>query len=517
MNIAGCGFEWLAAPLVLFTHTDRFLFLINWISYLLLPGLIFSVFTRLQVRPRVVWWWMWFLAAGWCFVLQAGSVDNDSLAAVYILAGVDLALRAREKNSATDLWLSLLAAALATGVKQTNLPLALLWLIAAWPGVRLFWARPVGSFIVTAFGVLVSVVPVSFLNYQHYATWLPVNVAGLPSAGRFELNPFWGVVGNAFCIPLQNLVPPFHELLPPFFSFNLALWNEQMRHFLFTPFGAHFSSFENFGYLSGVYYHGICEGNAGLGVGLCIFIAATFIQMRRLRKFSPGGATVSRDRNLFLLRAVPWALLLLFMAKVGTFSSARHLAPYYIFLFPIFLVKPVQSLVVRQPRWQRFGLEIMAFTAIVVAGAGNRPLLPLPAAWDFLHEKFPRNELVTDQYARYAESDYRAAIARKNFLEQSLPPDETVVGYYPIVCDVDEPGLWLPYSRRSVECVSPGDSPGRLRSLGVRYIAVHLHPPDGIIDDWLKKYPGTVVAEYTFPRPSLKIVMPPDLYLVRLN
>ena len=97
MNIAACGFEWLCAPLVLFTHTDRFLFLINWISYLLLPGLIFSVFIRLQVRPRVAWWWMWFLAAGWCFALQAGSVDNDSLAAVYILAAVDLALRARKK------------------------------------------------------------------------------------------------------------------------------------------------------------------------------------------------------------------------------------------------------------------------------------------------------------------------------------------------------------------------------------------------------------------------------------
>ena len=89
--------------MILFTHTDRFLFLINWISYLLLPGLIFSVFTRLQVRPRVAWWWMWFLASGWCFALQAGSVDNDSLAAVYILAAVDLALRAREKKSAADL------------------------------------------------------------------------------------------------------------------------------------------------------------------------------------------------------------------------------------------------------------------------------------------------------------------------------------------------------------------------------------------------------------------------------
>ena len=284
MNIAACNFEWLTAPLILFTRTDRFLFLINWISYLLLPGLIFSVFTRLQVRPRVAWWWMWLLAAGWCFALQAGSLDNDSLAAVYILAAVNLALRAREKNSTPDLWLSLLAAALATGVKQTNLPLALLWVIAAWPGRRLFLSRPVGSFFVTALGLLVSVVPISILNYQHYGTWLPLNTPGLPSSGNFHLNPFWGVIGNAFCIPLQNLMPPFHELLPPYFRYSTSLWNEMMRHFVMTPFGAHFSSFENFGCLSADYYRGICEGNAGIGLGVCILIFATLPEIRRQRK-----------------------------------------------------------------------------------------------------------------------------------------------------------------------------------------------------------------------------------------
>jgi hypothetical protein len=517
MNIAACGFEWLCAPLVLFTHTDRFLFLINWFSYLLLPGLIFSVFTRLQVRPRVAWWWMWLLAAGWCYALQAGSVDNDSLAAVYILAAVDLALRAREKNSVADLWLSLLAAALATGVKQTNLPLALLWLIAAWPGVRLFWLRPLGSFLFAAFSLLVSVVPVSVLNYEHYGTWLPLDAVGRVGSGRFQLNPFWGVIGNLFSIPLQNLMPPFHELLPPYFRYSTSLWNEQMRHFIFTPFGAHFSSFENFGYLNADYYRGICEGNAGLGLGVCILTFATLLEMRRQKKAGFTSEPIRHDRLPFLLRVVPWGLLLLFMAKVGTSSSARHLAPYYMFLFPLFLVKAGHGKVVRQHRWQRRGLEIMAFTALVVAGAGNRPLLPLPAVWKMLHAKFPRNEIVTDQYSRYAESDFVAAAARKNFVEKTLPPDETVVGYHPIVCDVDEPGLWLPYGRRRVECIAPDDSPGRLRALGLHYVVVHLYPQDGSITDWMKKYDATLAGEYTFSNPSATTFAPPELYVVRLN
>lgn len=517
MNLAGCGFEWLTAPLILFTRTDRFLFLINWVSYLLLPGLIFSVFTRLQVRPRVAWWWMWFLAAGWCFALQAGSVDNDSLAAVYILAAVDLALRAHEKKSAGDLWLSLLAAALATGVKQTNLPLALLWMIAAWPSRRLFWTRPYGTLVAAALGLLVSILPVSLLNFRHYGTWLPVDVAGLPSAGKFHLDPFWGVVGNAFCLPLQNLMPPFHEWLPPFFRYSVSLWNEQMRQFLHTPFGAHFSSFENFGYLSGAYYRGICEGNAGIGLGIVLLVMVSWFELRRQRQASPVGESIPPGRRQFWLRAVPWGLLLLFMAKVGTFSNARHLAPYYLFLFPGFLVGPGHSRVVRQLRWQRRGVDLMILAAIVVAVAGNRPLLPVPSACAWLHKTFPANALFADQFSRYSESDYRAAQARKTFLQQTLPRDETVVGYYPILCDGDEPDLWLPYGRRRVECLTPEDSPEYLRSLGIHYVVVHLHPQDGSISNWMAKYHGHLAGQYAFPATAPQATPPVELHVVRLN
>ena len=157
---------------MLFTRTDRLIFLINWISYLMLPGLIFSVFLRLQVRPRVSWWWMWFLAAGWCFVMQAGSDANDTFAAIYALAAMDLALRANEKKSVTNLWLSLLAAALLTGAKQNNIPWFLPWLLAAWPGWRLLRTpRPVGTFAVAAVGLFISAVPVTAFNIIHAGNW----------------------------------------------------------------------------------------------------------------------------------------------------------------------------------------------------------------------------------------------------------------------------------------------------------------------------------------------------------
>ena len=76
MNNRACRFEWLTAPLLLFTGSDRSLFLINFVSFLLLSGFRFSVRTRLGVRPRVAWWWMWLLPTGYNFLLQAGSVSK---------------------------------------------------------------------------------------------------------------------------------------------------------------------------------------------------------------------------------------------------------------------------------------------------------------------------------------------------------------------------------------------------------------------------------------------------------
>lgn len=55
LNVRAVGFEWLSAPFIVLMKTDRLLFLINIVSFLLLPGFIFSVFSRLGVRRRVAW------------------------------------------------------------------------------------------------------------------------------------------------------------------------------------------------------------------------------------------------------------------------------------------------------------------------------------------------------------------------------------------------------------------------------------------------------------------------------
>ena len=135
MNDRACGIEWLTAPILLFTQSTRGLFLLNFLPFLLMPGLIFSVFTRLGVSPRVARQWMWLLPTGYTYLLQAGGNANDTFPTVYALAAIDYALRARESRQASALWHSLLAAGLLTGAKASNLPLLLPWAIVILPAL----------------------------------------------------------------------------------------------------------------------------------------------------------------------------------------------------------------------------------------------------------------------------------------------------------------------------------------------------------------------------------------------
>ena len=520
MNIAGCNFEWLAAPLILFTRTDRLLFLINWLPYLLLPGLIFSVFTRWQVRPRVAWWWMWFLSAGWCFVFQASSIANDSLGVIYALAAVDLAIRARADEKIADFWLSLLAIALATGIKQTNIPLALPWLVAAWPCIPLLLKHAGGTVTIAVVALLVSFVPVSLFNVEHYGTWLPVENSGVAIIGKFHLSPFWGIIGNAFCLPVQNLVPPLCQLLPPFYGNNITNWNEWLAAFTATPVGSHFASFETFGFLSAVREHGVSEANAGVGLGVCLLLLATILAALALR---PAKTTRPPGKYFCLLRASPWLALLVFMAKVGSYENARQLAPYYPFLFPAFLVMAGHGVVVRRRLWQWFGLATMISTAFLVITLANRPLFPTRIVFRFLHTKFPDSEMVSSEAVQYLGSMGRGIEIRRASLQQALPPDAKVVGYFPRINNGDEPALWLPFGVRRVELILPDDPPGYLRALGVRYVIAStgvINQTGKTLAQWLQEYNGSITAQFTVFGEPISGPPPPNLNLfvvIRLN
>lgn len=520
MNIAGCNFEWLAAPMILFNHTDRLLFLINWVPYLLLPGLIFSVSTRCQVRPRVAWWWMWFFSAGWCFVFQASSAANDSLGTVYALAAVDLALRAKAGRDITSFWWSLLAIALATGVKQTNLPLALVWLVATWPCLALVAENKLKTLAVGVVAVLVSIVPVSIFNLEHSGSWFPVDNPGITNIGKFQLNPFWGAIGNVFCLTVQNLVPPLYHWFPPYYG-NLVLdWNDCMFRFVRTPFGSHFASFEAFGGLSAVHEHGVSEANAGIGLAICLLLAVAILGALLFRR---GKSSLQPATFLRLVRAAPWLALIVFMAKVGSYENARLLAPYYPLLLPAILACPGHDAIVRGRLWQRFGVATMILTAFLVVTLPFRPLFPARWVFHLLREEFPKNQVLLLEEVQYTAAVRWDIEMCRACLLRAVPADATVVGYFPRRNNADEPGLWLPFGQHRVELILPGDPPPALRQLGVRCLVAPsavLQASGESLEQWLGKYNATLISQFTTGGEFITGAAPPDFngyYVARVN
>jgi len=68
-------------------------------TMLLLPGLVFSVFKRIGVRPRVAWHWMWLLPLAYGYATQAGSIGNDLFGALLPLMALHFAFRAVRRQS----------------------------------------------------------------------------------------------------------------------------------------------------------------------------------------------------------------------------------------------------------------------------------------------------------------------------------------------------------------------------------------------------------------------------------
>src|SRR5665213_251136 len=71
-NFSGAGWEWTALPFLALARSDGGMFLINALGFLLMPGLLFSIFRQLGVARKVAWAWMWLLPLAYGFVTQAG-------------------------------------------------------------------------------------------------------------------------------------------------------------------------------------------------------------------------------------------------------------------------------------------------------------------------------------------------------------------------------------------------------------------------------------------------------------
>ena len=485
-NITGCGYEWLFTPLVLLTHNVRWIFLPNLIAYCLLPGLLFSFFHQLKMESRVAWWWTWLLASGWCYTMQACSTNNDSMAVVYALAALTFALRARAEKKFAWLWLSLLAAAVMSAVKPTNLPLLLPCFVAACPSWRLLLTRPLASAALAAFGALASFLPMALLNWQHTGSWkgyLPVSGPVIWwhwGPGDEPSSPFWGIIGNTFYLVVQNL-------LPPFFPWARA-WNEAMHHFLQTPFGAHFTSFESFGRLN----RSVSPVSAGIGLNVVIVMLVSIFS---LLKFRGTVLPLTRPAIYGWLRWTPWLALLLFMAKVGACQSARYLATYYPLLAIVLLMQPSMAALVRRRWWQRLVLLLMTVTLLFMSYDCGRNVIPSFVFARLQASHRPGFLKVLDDYYQT-----RLTIAAYWEFTSRHSADQAVVGYATI-CGGLEPGIWRPWGHGRAERILPDDSPEWARSRGIQYVFVEdaaLNETHETIQQWLERFQATLLDQMTF-------------------
>jgi hypothetical protein len=205
LNTRTTGFEWLTAPMFAFAGTDRLVFLINIVSFLLLPGRFFAVLTRLGVPPRAAWYWMWLFSSGYGYVLQAGNVVNDMFGALLGLAAIEFALRARREQQIQYLWSSILAAALMTAVKAFNILLLLPWALAVLPSFKLLLRRPPASVLVLLIAASASIAPTAMLNVKYCGDWTGLKAEQPTIGGGGRSLRF---LANAINLPLANLAPP---------------------------------------------------------------------------------------------------------------------------------------------------------------------------------------------------------------------------------------------------------------------------------------------------------------------
>ena len=454
MNYSGTGFEWLMVPPLVLFKTDRLFFLINFVSYLFLPGLVFAVFSRLGVSRRISWWWMWIFPCGYCYILQAASAGNDSIAAVYLLAALFYLFKAQGSAPSKNLLISCLAIALMTGVKASNLPLALPWLILfLFHGKDvLAKVRPAFLALIFCFAAPASFLPTALLNI-HYTG----DFAGDPhNTGKMKLaNPMMGVAGNLLQMANDNLEPPvfpgsvdWRPLLPADLKADL------LRDF--PRLGLHWGELQ-------------IEEEAGVGLGI-VFFAGLFILVGIRARMSDPSLVVIRSRQAVAVLAGALIAWLAYLGKMGSEATSRLIAAYYPLLIACVLVLvSLDGRSVRRRIFDWVGVVVMlsAFPLVILSPA--RPLFPVESVADLMSKCHAPAGLI-ERYNQVYQVYAGRAEAFKEFAD-TLPASERVVGFLQRGND-PAASLWRPFGSKKVIEVTPDDSAEKVKAEGICFVVV---------------------------------------------
>ena len=443
MDYSALGYEWLMAPLLAITRSDRLLFLPNLISFAFLPSLVFSAFRELGIAVRVARYWMWILPCGYSLVLQAGSIGNDSFALVFLLAAIAFARRSARADSAADACIALLSMALLTGAKASNLPLLLPCLLAFIPALRVVTARRsriVGTLFVCVIALSVSFVPLAVINFQKTGDWTgdPLN------DGKMKLrNSVAGIVGNVLQLTAENVEPPI--------IVGTSRINSKIAEWMQTPNIQKLTA--DFPRLSLSVNDLASEEAAGIGLGITLLgTILVFASLTHPRAFLDLWKSSASARTGILVSVAGWLSIAVLMAKLGSEAAPRIATPYYALLLVLPSLHPLASKLVGQKSWLVFSFLAAASVLPAVILSPARPLFPVGTLVAFLERRSPdspmanRVKTVYEVYAR--RSDPHAQV------REQLPPGTRKIGFAG-TADESEISFWRPFGERSVRDLVP--------------------------------------------------------------
>ena len=449
LNNRATGFEWLIAPQLSLLHTDRLLFLLNYFSFLLLPGLLFCLLRECRAQARTAWLWMWLFPTGYGYLLQSSSICNDAFATVYALSATTLGLRFSHHRKTRDLLFCLLSCALLTGAKASNLPLLLpvfLLLIFSWKSVLHAWRSILA---ITPPLVFASLIPVAYLNWKNCGDWTGTRL----ETSRFVSTAWIGIVGNFGQTLAQNFSPP---VLPNARALDSAL-QSLLPSFIREPIRLDFEG----GFTFGLGELPTEASGLGFGVSLCLLVAL----IMSLNQWPLFWRTCNLPMRIFLITG-PLSLIW-FFTKTAIAGISRVVLPY----FPIalaFILAASNWPRLHRSRFFRLTVLLNLFLAILtIVIDPSRPLWPAQTVLSHstsspLIEKLRNRALSV--YANYgSRSDVFAS------LRQLLPPNVSEIGFFN---GGDDPisSLWKPYGSLIVREVTPKDNLASLQARGLHYI-----------------------------------------------
>ncbi len=453
-NYMMANYEWLTAPLLAATHNLHYTVVINWISFAVLPPLFFSLLRNFGVPRRVAYDWMWVFPSGCLIALLAGGIGNDLLGLAMILAGLHFARRFTERGSNHFLFDALLAAGFATGVKLTNVPLALFVAIVLLQNVRKFLAHARIAVAGCLLAALVSGLIPLVLNYRQTGS-----VLGTTSGVDQTTHPVAGWLGNGLIVAVGALAPPVfpgarqasalaERALPE----NLAAWLH--RHYPKFNLSANELPQE--------------EGGA-LGLGLTLVCAVMLWVWWRSRH----QVNIATGLNVWQRRAW-WAWLIFALAvlcaKLGTGPPApRNLLPWFALALAPGIGFFSRARLASVRLWRSVTVLAMLSVLPALLLTPSRPLIP-PACIQRAAQMAGASAAVQSRLASVYGS---YALRADPFAEIRglLPAASTPLG---LVSSGEEPvaAWWKPYGQRRCEFLLSAADVAAARQRGVQYVVI---------------------------------------------